>query len=257
MNGQMYQICCIAAAARKALAENAAIKYVPMKYENRIEFCFLPQKQLFGQKAYTAENVSRWFEHCRKKKVQDVKFLCPTAVKEREVLGFSNTTESSILCFYENGSVTFFTPDWQFDSSLKEWNILYREREWPNPPSEKPHFEDNTGAFRKVLKEIAELAVSIECGNFADIFENARRILDGSGDYPDLKYGLELPQIPAEKLNLFEAASIADVFGAMGSWNDTPPYMAHEKGLDAEYKALSDELLKNIRAALLYSVNEW
>ena len=56
---------------------------------------------------------------------------------------------------------------------------------------------------------------------------------------------------------MFAAASKADVFGAMGSWNDSPPYAAHEKGLDAEYDQLSAELLKNIRLAILYAVNEW
>ena len=43
----------------------------------------------------------------------------------------------------------------------------------------------------------------------------------------------------------------------MGSWNDSPPYMAQNKGLEEEYDILSDELLKNIRLAILYSINEW
>ncbi|RRD38069.1 hypothetical protein EII28_02735 [Fusobacterium nucleatum] len=43
----------------------------------------------------------------------------------------------------------------------------------------------------------------------------------------------------------------------MGSWNDSPPYYACEKGLENNYKNLSNELLTQIRLALLYSVNEW
>lgn len=38
---------------------------------------------------------------------------------------------------------------------------------------------------------------------------------------------------------MFEAASIADVFGAMGSWNDSPPIYGSQKGLDKEYETLS------------------
>ena len=68
---------------------------------------------------------------------------------------------------------------------------------------------------------------------------------------------MELLQLPSQNLKIFTAANRADVFGAMGSWNDSPPYMAHEKGLDKEYETLSSELLKNIRLAILYSVNEW
>jgi len=43
----------------------------------------------------------------------------------------------------------------------------------------------------------------------------------------------------------------------MGSWNDSPAYMAHEKGMDNEYESLSGELLKQIRLATLYAINEW
>ncbi len=43
----------------------------------------------------------------------------------------------------------------------------------------------------------------------------------------------------------------------MSSWNDDPHVMAHEKGLTKEYDLLSDELLKNIRLAIMYAINEW
>ena len=43
----------------------------------------------------------------------------------------------------------------------------------------------------------------------------------------------------------------------MGSWNDTPHCLAGEKGLSREYDRLSDALLRQIRLAILYAVNEW
>ena len=79
-------------------------------------------------------------------------------------------------------------------------------------------------------------------------------ILDG-GEAPASK--VPLPNIPEKYLPLFFAADTADVFGAMGSWNDSPPYMAHEKGLEEEYRELSARLLKNIRLAVFYAINEW
>ncbi len=258
MNGQMFQIASIVAASKKAMQLNETVKYFPVKYENRIEFEFLPQMRFLGMKKYTAPNVSAWFEQIRKNQVTDVKLLCPYSVKDRGLLGFSNTTESSILCFHRNGKVTYFVADWQFNSVQKNWNILYSEHEWSNPPSKKPQFENNTDSFREVLLSIRELAIKIECENFAHIFSSAVNLLDGSSsEYPDKKYGLELPQIPQQNLQMFEAASMADVFGAMGSWNDSPPYMAHKKGLDKEYETLSADLLKNIRLAILYAINEW
>lgn len=257
MNGEMFQIASIVAASKKAMQLSESINYFPAKYENRIEFAFLPQTRFLKMEKYTAPNVSAWFEQIRKNQVLDVKLFCPYSVKDRALLGFSNMTESSILCFHRNGKVTYFVADWQFDSVQKNWNILYSEHEWPNPPSKKPQFKNNTDSFREVLLSIRELAIKIECENFAHIFSSAVNILDGSSEYPDKKYGLELPQIPQQNLQMFEAASIADVFGAMGSWNDSPPYMAHKKGLDKEYETLSADLLKNIRLAILYAINEW
>lgn len=257
MNGQMFQIASIVAASKKAMQLSEPIQYFPAKYENRIEFAFLPPNEILKMEKYTAPNVSAWFEQIRKNQVLDVKLLCPFSVKDRNLLGFSNMTESSILCFHRNGKVTYFVADWQFDSVQKKWNILYSEHEWPNPPSKKPQFENNTDSFREVLLSIRELAIKIECENFAHIFSSAVNLLDGSNEYPDKKHGIELPQIPQQNLQMFEAASIADVFGAMGSWNDSPPYMAHKKGLDKEYETLSADLLKNIRLAILYAINEW
>ena len=256
MNGQMYQICYIAAAAKKALKDKSSLLYTPLKYENRIEFQFLPERKLLGKKTHKVEDVTVWYDYCLKKGLQDIKYLAPVTVKNRTILGFSNTTESSLVCFYEK-KVTYFTAQWEVDNVQKNWNILYKEQEWENAPSGKPQFENNKEHFKDVLIKIKELAYKIACNNFAVVFQKALDILSGSSDYTDTEYNLPLPEIPEENLHLFEAASTADVFGAMGSWNDSPAYMAHEKGMDNEYESLSGELLKQIRLATLYAINEW
>ena len=256
MNGQMFQICYIAAAAKKALKDKSSLSYTPLKYENRIEFQFLPERKLLCKKTHKVEDVTVWYDYCLKKGLQDIKYLAPVTVKNRTILGFSNTTESSLVCFYEK-KVTYFTAQWEVDNVQKNWNILYTEQEWENAPSGKPQFENNKEHFKDVLIKIKELAYKIACNNFAVVFQKAIDILSGSSDYTDTEYNLPLPEIPEENLHLFEAASTADVFGAMGSWNDSPAYMAHEKGMDNEYESLSGELLKQIRLATLYAINEW
>ncbi len=257
MNGQMYQLCVLAAAGKMALQSNEQIQYVPAKYENEMSFSCLRGEDSTEAEMHTASNAAAWFEYLKSRGLQDMKVLCPIAVKDKGLLGFSNTIESMILCFYRNGKVTYFAADWQFDAGKKLWNIHYSEREWKNPPSEKPRFEDNTDSFRQVLLKIKNFAIELGFENFARVFDSAGNILDGNEDYPDRKYGLYLPQIPPKNLQIFETASMADVFGAMGSWNDSPPWVAHERGLDKEYETLSDELLRNIRLAILYAVNEW
>ena len=256
MNGEIYQTCFIVVAAKKALSNKINISYAPLKYEHKIEFQFLSEGKLFSKKPYQAENVPAWYNHCLEKGLSDIFFTTPTSVKDRAFLGYSNANQNAIVCSYSN-NITFFTAQWRFDSSLSKWNILYTEQEWRNAPSEKPHFDNNTESFEKVLLEIKELAHKIGCDYFADLFQKAVGILSGSYDYLRWDHKMPLPDIPVKNLPLFKAADIADVFGAMGSWNDSPPYMTHEKGLDKEYESLSDELLKQNRFALLYAINEW
>lgn len=257
MNGEMFQIASIVAAAKNAMKSDKPIRYSPAKCVNSVRFEFLPGMRFWRREKYTAPNVSAWFEQIKKNHVTDIKLFCPCSVKNRGFLGFSNTTQSSIICFHRSGKVTFFAPNWRVNQLKNKWDVLYSEYKWSDPPSEKPLFENNTDSFREVLVSVREFAVKIGCEEFTDFFSSALNLLDGSDEYPDIKYGLELPQLPRQNLQMFEAASIADVFGAMGSWNDSPLCRAHEKGLDKEYETLSAELLKNIRLAVLYAVNEW
>lgn len=257
MNGEMYQICCITAAAKNALKTGAAIQFEPAAYETCIGFQFLPQRKLFGTKQVNARGVEEWYAHCCKKGMEDIKMILPIRVKDRNVLGFANTSQSALVCFLKNSQVSLFFPRWEFDSVQKGWNIRYTEQEWMDPPQEKPHFCDNTEDFKTILEKIGRLAREIDCSNFADMFETSLSYLQGV-PLPDYTPGqIPRPRIPESHLPIFQAAGLADVFGAMGSWNDSPPYMAHEKGMDGEYEALSEELLKQLRLAVLYAVNEW
>lgn len=292
MNGEMYQLCSMVAAGKRALQSGEPFQFAPGKYENKITFSYLSKghpkeaeqhtspgvKTWFGQlksmglqgiisfmlgkdpqnsEIDPAASVKLWFDRLKSRGLKDIKFLCPVAVESRELLGFSNTTQGCILCFYKSGKVTYFTAHWQVDPEKKLWNIHYSEEEWRYPPSGRPHFDNNTDSFRQILLKIKDFAAKIEFEGFAHTFDSAITILDGGEDYPDKKYGLPLPQIPPENLRIFEAASCADVFGAMGSWNDSPAFEAQTKGLGEEYEQLSDELLRNIRLAILYAVNEW
>ena len=59
MNGQMYQIAYIVAAARKALKTDQAILYHPDQYINKICFQILPSEN--GET--TELSVADWFEN--------------------------------------------------------------------------------------------------------------------------------------------------------------------------------------------------
>ncbi len=255
MNGEMYQICCIVAAAKKALAEYTDIQEIPLPYVQNITFQFLPENHFTTKKGYQANNIADWFAYCKNKNLQDIQFLCPVSVKDRAYLGFSNTSKSRIICYYPHDIVTFFTAVWEFDQVQKAWNVFYTEQIWENPPKQKLHFENNSKELQSVLEQIKDFATQIECHYFANVFEKAHHILS-TPKYEPINQ-IHAPAIPTAYLSIYGAAAMADVFGAMGSWNDEPPYMAHQKGLDDVYETLSNALLQNIRLALLYIINAW
>ena len=150
--------------------------------------------------------------------------------------------------------VTYFIPKWEHKDN--GWNVIYREYKWENPPKEKPKFEDNIEDFKNTLSRIATLANKIDFQNFANIFTKAYDMLDGK-EIENYFYKKYFSLMPEKNVRLFGSAGISDVFGGMGSWNDSPSWYAYEKGLESDYKNLSSELLTQIRLALLYSVNEW
>lgn len=214
MTGGLYQMCLLTAAAKQALFRGAEFKFEPLAYENKIEFLFLPDIRQCGILRRTAKNAEQWYKFCVKKGLRDIKSVMPTEAENRQLLGFANTSQSSIICYFKNSEITAFEPKWEFDQKRKMWNILYTER-LLLIPFVKPYGEEAPASK------------------------------------------VPLPNIPEKFLPLFCAADTADVFGAMGSWSDSPPFMAREKGLDKEYEELSARLLKNIRLAVFYAVNEW
>lgn len=249
MNGQMYQIACIVAAARKALKTDQAILYHPEQYINKICFQILPSKN--GEA--TELSVSDWFEDLKEKGLKDLQLFCPISVEDRGILGFSNTTQSSILCFDKDGKASYFLPNWKSASPGRGWDVTYTEYEWERSSQDIPHYENNIEEFKDILTRIENLAIKIECDNFAKVFQSARNFLLD----PESGKGLAEPQIPLQHLSILRAASSADVFGGMGSWNDEPGWLAQDKGLGQVYDELSDQLLRNIRSAILFAINEW
>lgn len=246
MNDEVAQICDIAIATKLALKTKNKIIYIPDKYEIKTEFLFTHK--------YKAKSVNEWYDYCIEKDLQDITFLIPISVKDPSLLGFVNTSQTCLGCFFKNNLVTYFTPNWQFRN--KGWHIIYTEYKWENPPKEKPRFYNNTEDFKDILSKIADFAIEIGFQNFANIFTKAIDLLDGK-NVKDNYYEKKTAILPEANARLFCAARISDVFGAMGSWNDSPPYSAHKKVLECEYNNLSNELLTQIRIALLYSVNEW
>lgn len=249
MNGEFINLCTLAVSARLAL-KKGGFDYTKQKYVISEEYVFLPRKTFFLPGRQTVEkSADEWFARLKKSGLCDVKMMLPSDANP-SLHGFSNSICGRVLCFFKSGRVTYFSPVWKFNEKERGWEIVFTEREWSNPPKDRPKFADNTDEFGSVLTEIAELADRIDEKFWAGVFRDAKQLLDGSG-IPDKD------DIPEKNMRLAYAAAKSDVFGAMGSWNDSPPYSAAEKGLSDDYKQLSKELFAQIQKALLYAVNEF
>lgn len=259
MKGETAELCRLTVAAKYALRNGGKFNYTKDKYVNSEIFSFSPRRMsiLPVKKTHRVRSAEEWFNHLLSLGVRDIFMLLPADKGSFAIHGFSGTNVGCIKCFFESGEITYFSPNWSFDNKLKMWNIEYIEPEWRNlpinPAKEPPRFSDNTTEFFKTLTEIAELADQIDEKYWADIFRSAREILNGNSDCEKK----ELPDLPEHNLRLYEAADKSDVFGAMGSWNDSPRWYAEEKGLIDEYVELSNKLFIQIQEALMFAVNEF
>ena len=251
------QISDIVIATKVALKTKNKIDYLPFEYEKNIEFLFTKNKVFFFERSYKAKTIEEWYKYCLKLGLEDIQILLPVSSVNSNIPNELNTNKNKFICYFKNNLVLYFTPKWNATSG--GWNIIYTAHKYENSTNEKIKFYDNTEDFKNILRRIATFADKIDFQNFANIFTKAFDILNGDNieNIRNTFYGQYFFELPETNKRLFYASDISDVFGAMGSWNDSPPCYAAEKGLENEYNNLSSELLTQIRLALLYSVNEW
>ncbi len=249
MNGEVGFACRLTAAARLGI-KTGELLFEKAPYENMISFV-MAQREKAG---VTVQSPALWFKKLLEYGVKDVFLIMPPTVKNRRMLGLINTSGATIFARFSDGRTTRFYAEWSMDKSNKGWNVLVREEIMNNAPAENPAFADNTEEFKNVLNDIANLSEKLGAAPFTECFRKGYDVLNG-GELPDIPLKQLVPVLPEQHLRLYLAADIADVFGAMGSWNDTPMATANEMGLLQEYNKLSDLLLAQNRYALLYAVN--
>ncbi|WP_103652521.1 hypothetical protein, partial [Campylobacter concisus] len=237
---------------KQALKSNSELNYKSEKFIKSLVFDFIlgdePEKR-------EQASINEWFKHALKLGLSDVKFATNLALssKERSLQGFSNVSYKSILCIYKD-KMSYLVPHWSFEEDKKGWDIVYKEFSLNGMP-EIQKFSDNTLEFKDILTRISKFADEIECENFGDCFREGLKALNEPEKIE--QNILNAPLMPKLNLALFNAASAADVFGGMGSWNDDAAGWAKRKKRDKEYDELSAELFTQMHKATLFAINEW
>ena len=252
MNGEVFNACIIVASIKQALKSNLELNYKSEKYIKSLVFDYVlgdePEKR-------EQASINEWFKHVLKLGLKDVRFATNLAVssEERSLQGFSNVSYKSILCIYKD-KMSYFVPHWSFEEDKKGWDIAYKEFSLDGMP-EIQKFSDNTLEFKDILTRTSKFADEIECENFGDCFRKGLKALNEPEKIE--QNILNAPLMPRLNLALFTAASAADVFGGMGSWNDDAAGWAQHKKRAKEYDELSSELFTQMRKATLFAINEW
>lgn len=252
MNGEVFNTCIIVASIKQALRSNLELKYKGEKYIKSLVFDYILEDE---QEKREQASINEWFKHALKLGLSDVRYATNLTVssEERSLQGFSNVSYKSILCIYKN-KMSYLVPHWSFEEDKKGWDIVYKEFSLNGMP-EIQKFSDNTLEFKDILTRISKFADEIECENFGDCFREGLKALNEPEKIE--QNILNAPLMPKLNLALFNAASAADVFGGMGSWNDDAAGWAKRKKRDKEYDELSAELFTQMHKATLFAINEW
>lgn len=252
MNGEVFNACIIVASIKQALKSNLELNYKSEKFIKSLVFDYVlgdePEKR-------EQASINEWFKHVLKLGLKDVRFATNLALSsdERSLQGFSNVSYKSILCIYKD-KMSYLVPHWSFKEDKRGWDIVYKEFILNGTP-EIQKFSDNTLEFKDILTRTSKFADEIECENFGDCFRKGLKALNEPEKIE--QNILNAPLMPKLNLALFTAASAADVFGGMGSWNDDAAGWAQHKKRAKEYDKLSSELFAQMRKATLFAINEW
>ena len=252
MNGEVFNTCIIVASIKQALRSNLELDYKGEKYIKSLVFDYILEGD---PETREQASINEWFKHAKKLGLSDVRFATNLTVSsnERSLQGFSNVSYKSILRIYKD-KMSYFVPHWSFEEDKKGWDIVYKEFSLDGTP-EIQKFSDNTLEFKDILTKITKFADEIECENFGDCFRKGLKALNEPENIE--QNILNAPLMPKLNLALFTAASAADVFGGMGSWNDDAAGWAKRKKRAKEYDELSGELFTQMHKATLFAINEW
>ncbi|MBQ7319658.1 MAG: hypothetical protein IJW97_05760 [Clostridia bacterium] len=253
MNGEMHHICRLLLQAKRAMRDGTPMEFDVQPYELTLGFCSVPS--FFLLPPHIAKTAQKWYAHCRHRGLRDIKCYFPTRLQDHHLLAFSGVGRGSLICYYQSGEVSRFTPEWKFDQSRQGWHIRYCE--YSVSQSDLPLLElpekDPTEAFVQVLNDIRDFATEIFLPHFADYFGEALSCFE---DPSNNEAESLLPLVSEKYRGMFAAASLAtNVFGGMGSWNDDGDGAARQAHLSEQYRKLSEELLLQHRRALMYAVN--
>ena len=201
-------------------------------------------------------DVFRWFKRSISLGLKDIKLIIPREDNDYGLKAFANMKDLYILVYLKDKCEVMSLNEqrkedkWQYTFAfIDEIKPIYI------------YLENKTEKFETILFELWDYAFySIDNKYWASIFLEALHILEDKIDITVEKYrrlNEKYFYLPEEFIRILIASDTADVFGGMGSWNDSPAYAAGESEEKYnEYQNLSLELSRLVDYHYMYSANE-
>ena len=175
-----------------------------------------------------------FIDFCRNEEIENV-YLWKRGIRE------------GLLCMWCDGRMSVFKPGYGSKNC-----VTWKETDCKIEKDSYLSY-DNSSEFREVLNELIHLSRALNVSFWADdYFGKALAYLDGKEN--DEKAFSWLPLNLANR-NIYMACRKADVFGGMGSWNDSTENVANSMGLGDEHTRLTLNLIRAVQTATLFVVN--
>lgn len=204
-----------------------------------------------GKESLTEE----WFEYCVKRGLKDAKIIVPNMKDDYQNKAFNNG-ESLVIVLMHEDKYELMKVDSTLENDRWRYRFIKTDEVKPFEIKMEPKLEE----FKKVLADIGDFSVEIKCSGWKKDFMEASDIIDGSIDIDEKKYKWLVNMydyLPDKFRRILVGSSAADVFGGMGSWNDSPAWCAGETPeLYGRYQDISAELSYYIYYHYMYVANE-
>jgi hypothetical protein len=264
MNGEVIMLAKIVSNAKAYLNDIDTI-YKEDQYVESVRFLIASPPnfvdKIIGRKnsdfKVISNSIRDWFEYLKNNKVQDIKILLGNPERQDVNLSaFANgISEWMMITKIERENYFVWYKKWEFDTEIKKWKVEfygYNVKDYVEPKTYE--LESVVDDVRASLMAVSNLARKINEDFWADYFIKALNILE---DNSMVKSDI-LPSVYSPiSHKLLATIRKGWCFGGMGSWNDSPPYAAHQMGLDEDFKNITEQLYKSYLNSIEAIVNSY
>jgi hypothetical protein len=240
MNGQLYNLLKTVNHLNLVVTSKQFIQFNYEQYIDSLSFEVCEEKDFLNRLLNKSNelkvvNLEKFIKYLLSNECLNVVTNLSINNDDRNKSAYANGVSGQVMiCNYANHYEVWRN---NFNHNGEGWDVCYT------------FIGTNKGKFEPIKRDIkieldklircymmlSEFATEIEEDHWANFFNKGKLKMEQINEDDDVETYIDQMMSP---------------FGGMGSWNDSPPYSAHEKGLDDEFKRNSDELYRQMHIVL-------